>query len=986
MTRPSKKLLVAVGLAVLGLVASSTLPALSSDRALNEFSLSHWNSSNGLAHNMVTAITQTHEGHLWLGSFEGMSRFNGLEFVTPDGESLPFADINGIRGLVIDADGRLWVSSARAGLYALDQSGWHAFGPEQGQPFNQMLGVEISSGGWLWLIGEESGLARWQPGKPALRVDESSGLSDNTVYMTIADGTGGVYVGSAGGLDQVSATGVVTHIGAQWGLPTGAVRSLQRSVDGELVVTVAGRVGWIGPKGYRPIKGKRVPTSAQTLLYDSDGGLLIGTGDQGLWRYGPRGLDQLDRRHGLRGNRVVSLFEDREGSIWIGSSDGLYQLRDLRFSTIDRRHGIGEGYVRALWESPPGTLWIGSTDGLYRRTSDSVQHFDRNSGLPIDSILSLVDSKQLGLLVGTFGGGLVRIVAGHAEPVPGTQALSTLQIRALLPHSDGSLWIASNNGLFHLQMGELTRYGREQGLQRDFTMALSEDQDGAVWVGTSGGLDRVSGTQVQSFGRDQGLDAEDIFCIYPQPSGDIWLASNRGLKRYAQGKFENVVGDDAAFNTSLFQILEDAHGNFWISSNRGIFRVAAAELAAVRAGRPGLVHVQRNDRSDGMSNEQANGASQSAGIRLADGQLRFATAEGVVVIAPDRRFPQRPVRIDPVIESVAVDGLSTTLAADQILPAGTRRLEFRYVGLSLLTPERVRYRHRLLGFDEHWIEAGVQRQATYTNLAPGKYRFEIETRSFESQPKMLGLDVSIAPLWWQRRSIQLLIGLLGLLLLMAAWRRYNMRLLHRSRELERLVAERTHDLESKARELAQVDQDRSLLVERLRDQAEAFEHQAREDWLTSLPNRRAFEELLQQQYAAAKANSEPLCVALADIDHFKSINDQYSHATGDLVLIEVARLLRQEVAADTAIARWGGEEFMLLLPHCTHAQATERCERIRMDIANRQPFLADGMPQQLTLSIGVAELDATHTRPEQLLSMADRQLYQAKNAGRNCVR
>ena len=988
MSAPGARLRVAMmRFALLALIGpwSAPLWALPSDRALNEYTLTHWNSSDGLAHNMVTTMAQTGDGYLWLGSFEGLSRFNGHEFRVYDDQTLPFTGVNGIRGLVVDG-GRLWVSTSRSGLFALDSSGWQGYGPEQGQPFEQMLGAELGGDGWLWLIGEENGIARWRPGREALHINHASGLAHDTVYVTLGDGAGGVFVGTAAGLDHVNADAVVEHWGAQRGLPPGPVRSVQRAPDGSLAVTVGGKVGWISDRGYRPLSGAQVPGSAQVLLYDNDGGLLIGTADQGLWRHSPRGLEQLDRRHGLHGNRVVSLFEGREGDIWIGSADGLYQLRDLRFSTIDERHGIGEGYVRALWEQPAGTLWIGSTDGLYRRDGDNVQRFGREQGLPNESILALAYSKSLGLLVGTFGGGLVRIADDRAQPVPGTEALASLQVRALLPHSDGSLWIASNSGLFHLRGQRLTRYGRDNGLPRDFTMALSEGADGEIWIGSSGGLVRFDGQQFQSYGPQQGLQAEDVFSVLVEASGELWIGSNRGLKHYAQGRFLDVPGDDPAFNTSLFQILKDRRGDVWISSNRGIFLVSGSELAAVRAGRSGPVHVRRHDRSDGMSSEQANGASQPAGIAMADGSLRFATAVGVVVVTPERRFPQRPVRLDPVIESIHVDGEDMAITEGQRLPAGTRRVEFRYVGLSLLAPERVSYRHRLLGFDEHWVDVGNQRLASYTNLAPGSYRFEVEAATAESAAQRTALEFSIEPLWWQRASTLALGGVLGLSLMTLAWRRRTTQLRHRSAELERLVNERTRDLQVTARELAQADQDKNLLVEKLREQAEAFERQAREDWLTGLPNRRAFEELLQQQIQRAGASASPLCVALADIDHFKDINDRHSHATGDRVLIAVAEALREGAGAGALIARWGGEEFMLLFPDCSREQALQRCEQLRAAIAARVPFFGDGAPPQVTLSFGVAEFSDAAGGRERLLSQADRRLYQAKDAGRNCVR
>ncbi len=969
----------------LGLAPWGALFALPADRALNEFTLSHWNSSNGLAHNMVISIAQSREGYLWLGSFEGLTRFNGSEFVVFDDRSLPLADTNGIRALTVDARGQLWVASARSGLLTQTERGWQHYGSAQGQPFEHLVGVEPSTDDWLWLIGEETGIARWRPGGKALLIDQQGGLAHDNVYVTLADGAGGVYVGSADGLDHVSATGVVTPWGAQRGLPPGPVRSIRQAPNGELAITVSGKVGWIGAQGFRALTGEQVPSTAQLLLYDSDGGLLIGTTDQGLWRFGPRGLDMLDRRHGLRGNRVVSLFEDREGSVWIGSSDGLYQLRDLRFTTIDRRHGIGEAYVRALWEYPAGVLWIGSTDGLYRREGETVQRFGRDSGLLSDSILALADTPEFGLLVGTFGSGLAHLVGGRAQALPGTASLAALQVRALLPRADGSLWIATNSGLFRLIGAQLTHFGREEGLPRNFAMALTEDHAGQLWVGTSGGMARFADEHFEPYTRAQGLQAEDVFAIHSQASGELWIASNQGLKRFANGRFQDVRGDDPAFNSSLFQIVEDADGNFWISSNRGIFRLAANEIAAVRAGLPGPVSVQRHDRSDGMSNEQANGASQSAAIRLADGGLRFATAEGVAAVNPQRPFPSRPLRINAVIEAIFVDNERIDSISEQTLSAGVKRLEFSYVGLSLLTPKRLRYRHRLIGFDEQWVDADRGRVAAYTNLAPGEYQFEIEASSGAVIARAPAVRFFIAPHWWQQHSVQALAALVVLLLLIVLWRTRTANLVQRSRELERLVVTRTRDLHDKAAQLAQADTEKDRLVERLREQAEAFERQAREDWLTGLPNRRAFEELLQKQIALAQQNGSHLSLALADIDHFKDINDRYSHATGDRVLAAIAEEMRHHAGAEILIARWGGEEFMLLFPNCRRDQAIFYCERMRRAIAKRVPFFADGEPEQVTLSFGVAELDAEHDRPERLLSLADQRLYQAKKAGRNCI-
>jgi diguanylate cyclase (GGDEF)-like protein len=340
-----------------------------------------------------------------------------------------------------------------------------------------------------------------------------------------------------------------------------------------------------------------------------------------------------------------------------------------------------------------------------------------------------------------------------------------------------------------------------------------------------------------------------------------------------------------------------------------------------------------------------------------------------------------------VIEEVLVDDQPVPLQAKLVLPPGTRKLEFHYAGLSFQMPRLLRYRHRLEGVDDTWIERGNQRVAQYTNLAPGSYRFLVTS----SAPGLgqgwnrdaTTLDIEIEPRIWQHGwfaglcAIALLLMLFGYI----RWRTASLR--SRAVELETVVEQRTRDLREHTSRLLVADEEKTRLVHQLRDKSEAFERQAREDPLTGLANRRSLDERLSQAFETAVRTQQPLSFALLDIDHFKRINDEYSHAAGDEALRTVARVLDSVLDGDAMLARWGGEEFAVLFPLMTLDQARERCEAARAAIeAMRCDAFAPGF--RMTLSGGVSERTGL-SHHEKLVSRADQLLYEAKRAGRNRI-
>jgi len=341
-----------------------------------------------------------------------------------------------------------------------------------------------------------------------------------------------------------------------------------------------------------------------------------------------------------------------------------------------------------------------------------------------------------------------------------------------------------------------------------------------------------------------------------------------------------------------------------------------------------------------------------------------------------------------VIEQVLADDRVLDDGAGRlVLPPGTRKLEFRFAGLNFQTPRLLRYRHRLLGVDDAWVERGNQRVAQYTNLGPGTYRFLVTSSAPGLgqgwNPDTTTLDIEIQPRVWQHAWFAGLCAVAIALLLYAflRWRTRSLRM--RAMELETVVDQRTRDLREQTTRLLVADEEKTRLLRQLQDKSEAFERQAREDALTGVQNRRSLDERLAQSFEIATRMQQPLSFALLDIDQFKRINDEYSHAAGDEALREVARVLSGVLEDDAMLARWGGEEFAVLFPLATVDQARVRCEAARQAIEHMNcDAFAPGW--RMTISGGVCERTGL-SHHEKLVSRADQLLYEAKRAGRNRI-
>jgi len=974
--------------ALLSWVVLLPLAAAAQDKPLTAYFRETWTTRQGLPHNQVNAIAQTPDGYLWLATWEGLVRYNGLEFHAFDRSNTPALKDNGVRSVRAAPDGAVVIGTSRGGVTVKRGDQWRTWMVKDGLAQEEIMDALLDRKGRLWVATENAGIDLVD-GARIRHFDTRNGLRSEVTYGLLLDRDGSVWASTAGGL--VHFADDRPHVyGASSGLPAAPVFRVFQDAGGRILVGTERGLYRRDGERFVLVSPLLPDDGVPSLAQDAAGNLWVGTVNNGVLRLGKSGVEKFTSLRGLPNNRVAALLVDREGSVWAGTNAGLLRLSDAPFSTYNGDQGLSDDYVRAVAEARDGTLWIGTSRGLNRwRNGRLDASYTAADGLTSDSVLSLLEDRDGSLLVGSYTAGLLRwrdgrLVARYdnAHGMPGSN-----QVRALAQQADGTLWIGTTRGLVRMRDGAFEHFGVAAGLPREFIISLHLARDGSLWVGTANGAARIVDGRVQVVDMRGMNGAQDVFDFEEDADGTLWFATDRGLLRYRQGRLQALGLAQGLPVDTLFAVVDDGVGNLWLTSNRGVMRVARVEAEAVLDGRRQALELDRFGEADGLASNQCNGGSGPAALRDRSGRIWVATAGGAAVVDPRalRAYKRRLPRV--VIEQASANDVVVPLQDVLKLPAGTRKLEFHYASLSFQTPRFVRYRNRMEGLDGRWIERGNQRVAQYTNLGPGKYRFAVNA----SAPGLgqgwsqdvTTVDIEIEPLPWQRGWFLPLLALLGGVLVVALYRWRVGHIRQRARKLEAVVEARTSDLRDQTERLRESDREKTSLVQRLQDQSEAFERQAREDSLTGLGNRRSMDEQLARAFEHALLSGKPLSFVLVDIDHFKRINDDYSHAAGDRALVEVARLMRDELGQLGKLARWGGEEFAVLFEGLALEEARRRCERLRWAV-ERLDCSAFAPGWKMTISGGVAERTGL-AHYERLVSRADLLLYEAKRAGRNRI-
>ncbi|HUQ11472.1 MAG TPA: two-component regulator propeller domain-containing protein [Steroidobacteraceae bacterium] len=1008
-------------------------------------SLQRYSLEEGLSQQAVNAIVQDSAGFMWFGTEDGLNRFDGYEFRQlrhdrSDPKSIP----NGFITALVASDDGVWIGTDGGGVVFRNALTGALESPAPLHDASDLDRVRMLTRdrlGRLWVASRDAGVAVFDPRNgEVLRLrhspTEPSSLSDNAIFTILPLRSGDTLIGTAHGLDRLSAANLgVARIPLPEDLAAPGqavrVRALTESPDGTVWVGTDSGLGRYDARNgrWRVFKASGTPGAAtsntlpdnrvQALLIDSQGRLWVGLIHGLSWfdaateTFSSYYRDEAESRS-LPDDYIVSLFEDRGGSLWIGTkSGGLAKWNPRTWSFGHSRASAEEGFtdrnITSFAEDKLGRLWIGTFGAgvnLVERTTGKVtplRHVANERGrLSDDRVMALLEGSAGDVWVGTMGGGLNRVdpqtlraeVYAHDPSVP--TSLAAPGVMSLL-EVDKQLWVGTfGGGISRLDdrtgRFENLRPGPEDGLHLSSgrVTALARDRSGHVWIGTDGGGLNVWDTRtrrVTYYKRDakklDSLSADTIYSILVDDSGGVWIGTRGGgLDRVLnpteapQGlRFENYSESQGLPNNSVYGLRADGTGNIWISTNFGLARLDPKTLLD---GKP---TVQRFHRLHGLQAEEFN---FGAHYRDRSGKLFFGGAAGFNSFYPEvLEFNERPPRVVLTqflkLNSPGVVGVPEERLEHLRLSHDEDVITLKFAALDFADPKSNRYEYKLDGFDKDWVRADERRAATYTNLPGGRYVFRVRASNSDGvwSTQDLALPIDVAPSPWLSPLAFVAYSTLAALMLLGVWYAQQRRIGRAARlraELELQVSDRTHELAQRNRELEEVNR--------------RLEMASLTDTLTGLANRRYLMEQFPK-LISSKSNAG-LAIMIIDLDALKPINDQHGHAAGDEVIVEIARTLRQAIRPDDVLARWGGDEFVVVA-HAQHIEhACMLAERVRERIAKMKCALPNRAVVRTSCSIGLTCLpfvpgNAEAVSWEHAIKIADLALYRAKR-GRNAWR
>jgi ligand-binding sensor domain-containing protein/serine phosphatase RsbU (regulator of sigma subunit) len=764
--------------------------ALDPHKAPSQYVTHVWQqSADGLPQNFVPSLVQTRDGYLWLGTQEGLVRFDGERFVVYSAGAYPELGTNDIDVVAASSRGGVWIGTRGAGLVYYDGARFTPYGTKAGLPHDVVTAVLETPDGAVWVGTRGGGAAILRDGRfTTLRT--SDGLAGDSVSAIVRGADGSIWLGTDAGVSRWQ-DGHFTSVRAGLSAPT--VNALYADPDGTLWIgTIAGldryKDGSITPLP--------VPGPVHALLRDGSGSLWIAA-QPGLRRLssspGAEGtatpfgaLASLDS-DGAHKLEAAALVEDHEGNLWAGmETTGLARIQDGKVTTF------GTDFLWTTFLDAKGTLWLGGDPGVFTLQDGQLVAVPGASSLAVVGMTQGADGT---IWIGSDERGLYTYSGGKLAKFDTGLARSEISIRSIFTDSRGAIWFGTNYGLSRIDAaGKPTHFHPADGVPDMAIRAFAESPDGTMWIGASGGLLRYKDGKFVFESMKDGLPPDPIESL-ASDGDDLWIGTYGGGLALRRGdRYGRVTTRSGLFNDVIFAIVDDGQGDLWMSCNRGVFHAKKEDLVAVALGTRSHLECTALNTSDGMRSAECN-SGVPGGVRSRDGLLWFPTSSGVVRIDPGRM--RKNVVVPPVhIEEARVDRAPVDLATLKELPPASRDFEFVYTALSFTATERVRFKYRLEGYDKDWIDAGTRRVAYYTNLAPGRYAFRVIAANDDGVWNEDGARVAfvLLPHFWQTLWFRLACAL-GLVMVGAGSVRLRLRALRlKAEELERKVELRTKEL------------------------------------------------------------------------------------------------------------------------------------------------------------------------------------------------
>lgn len=739
-----------------------------------QYRFDSWTTDDGLPQNSVRGIAQTPNGYLWFATLDGLVRFDGLKFTIFNKNNSKGLVSNRLFNLRASGDGSLWISTEKNDLIVLRNGQFTTYSTAK-VPGGEILGFISDENGGVLVEARDGVYSFGEDRFELVRRNENDGTPKEVQY------------GNSGAKWTIRPTETTEE-------RAGLIRTYK--IDNKSVAFYNGSsfedshgALWIGDMGrlwhlkdgqatsYTDPKVLPTDTRPHRIWEESDGSIWFATGGfnlkgVGLVKFKEGKFSRFGAESGLTNDRIITLFRDREGSVWLATEKGINRLRTNLINTLSSSDGLLNNEVYPILKARDGTVMIGVNGGVSRYKDGIFKNYtlrfkkDPTSDVTVQSLAEDSGGK---IWIGCVGGLFVLDDDGVRD-ISGITG-SNPTIWTIHPSADGTVWLGTErDGVLIVRNETIAgRLTTENGLAGNDVKFIHETPHGDYWFGTYGGISHYANGNFQNFTTKDGLASDSVRSLKDDGDGTLWIGTyDGGISRFRDGKFFNFNTGNGLFSDGAFAIVEDQQGRFWVSSNQGIYSVKKADLNAAADGNGTSITSFGYAKHDGMMNVECNGGRQPSSMTDDLGRIWFPTIEGVAIVDPSS-LKANPIPPPVAIESVEVDR-QRVLASDPIkLDASQSQIDIAYTGLSFIKPEQIRFKYRLEGLDDKWIDAGTRRTVSYSRLPPGDYTFTVIAANSDGVWNNAGHSIKVAvaapfyrTLWFRSVLAALVIGI-GLL-------------------------------------------------------------------------------------------------------------------------------------------------------------------------------------------------------------------------------
>ena len=733
-----------------------------------QYRFDSWTTDNGLPQNGVRSITQTPDGYLWLTTLDGLVRFDGVKFTVFNKANSKGIISNRFWHANAFDDGSIWAAT-EGGDLTIYRDGEFISYPADKIPGVLIIGFGKDENGEI-LINAEPNFYYLRDGEFVLAKPTGNYNAQKKFYLGQSGTRWEVYPTEIRQIKNGNTNSYPINLKSLFF----SLNSVYEDKKGGLWISDLGKLFYLHD-GKVTEYFEKDRTFANVIGHsfweEADGSVWFATGDYSLRGIGlvsckDGKFSKFGAEQGLSNDRIFYRFKDREGTIWLATDKGLNRLRQEVLTSLSTKEGLIHNEVYPMLKARDGSIYIGTNGGLSRykegKFTNTVLSSGRENG--VSPVQSLAEDAEGHLWIGVING-LFVLKDGRLENWTKTiEKPST--IYTIFTHIDGTVWLGTeHSGVLQYKDGKIVPiYSTAEGLAGNDVKFIHEAKNGSFWFGTFRGLSHLKDGKFTNYTISEGLASNFVRSIKEDEDGTFWFGTyDSGLSRFKDGKFSNFNTANGLFSNGVFAIAEDKNGNFWMSSNQGIYRVSRQQLNDFADGKISSYESFSYGKQDGMLNAECNGGRQPSAMTDDEGQIWFPTLEGVAIVNPDNLTTnQLPPPVE--IENVAIDRQEISFARQkytipnpqsqiEINPSQTT-LDITYTALSFIKSGQIRFKYRLEGLDENWIDAGTRRTVNYSYLPSGEYTFRVIAANSDGVWNTEGKSLKIIVLspfyqtWW----------------------------------------------------------------------------------------------------------------------------------------------------------------------------------------------------------------------------------------------